>query len=83
MEYWVDRDPLIRVETLLRNEQIVDDGLLEVYERDAERVATVIRDRMADEDRLDPASLFTDVHAEVPPVLERQRYELAEESREI
>ena len=81
--YWVERDPLIRMETLLRNEQIVDDGLLEVYERDAERVATVVRDRMAGEDRLDPASLFTDVYAEVPPVLERQRSELAEELREV
>ena len=83
VEYWVERDPLIRMETLLRNEQIVDDGLLGIYERDAERVATAVRDRMAGEDRLDPASLFTDVYAEVSPVLERQRHEPAEELREV
>ena len=82
VEYWVERDPLMCMEMLLRNEQIVDDGLLGIYERDAERVATAVRDRMAGEDRLDPASLFTDVYAQVPPVLERQRHELAEELRE-
>ncbi len=54
--YWTERDPLVRLEVLLRNEQIVDDGLLEVYERDAERVVALIRERL-NEKRLDPASV--------------------------
>lgn len=56
MGYWTERDPLVRLEVLLRNEQIVDDGLLEIYERDAERVATLIHERL-NEKRLDPASV--------------------------
>ncbi|WP_026119294.1 thiamine pyrophosphate-dependent enzyme [Nocardiopsis ganjiahuensis] len=83
VEYWAERDPLARLETLLRNEQIVDDGLLGIYERDAERVATAVRDRMAVEDKLDPDSLFTDVYAAIPPALEQQRRELAEELRQV
>ncbi|WP_460747975.1 thiamine pyrophosphate-dependent enzyme [Nocardiopsis oceani] len=82
VEYWSERDPLARMEALLRNEQIVDDGLLEIYERDGQRVATAVRERMAGADRLDPDSLFTDVYAAVPESLERQRRDLAAEVAE-
>jgi 2-oxoisovalerate dehydrogenase E1 component alpha subunit len=84
VEYWAQRDPLARMEVLLRDEQVVDDGLLGTYQRDGERVASAVRERMAGADGIDPGSLFTDVYAAIPPVLEpRRRGGLAEELREV
>ena len=68
VEYWLERDPLIRMEILLRDERIVDDTLLEGYERDAERVAALVRGRPAGEDPLAPTALFSDPCSGAPAV---------------
>ncbi|MFD6950646.1 pyruvate dehydrogenase (acetyl-transferring) E1 component subunit alpha [Nocardiopsis sp. TSRI0078] len=86
--YWVERDPLLRTEALLRAEGVLGDAeetdrVLASFGADAERVAALVRERMAGEDAPDPDSLFTDVYSTVPPLLDRQRRELAAELREV
>ncbi|OLT27388.1 pyruvate dehydrogenase (acetyl-transferring) E1 component subunit alpha [Nocardiopsis sp. CNR-923] len=85
--YWVDRDPLTRMEALLRREGVLGDEeetdrILAGYDAEAEKVATAVRERMAGEDELDPASLFSDVYADVPPLLREERQTLVDGLRE-
>ncbi|WP_374224006.1 thiamine pyrophosphate-dependent dehydrogenase E1 component subunit alpha [Nocardiopsis sp. MG754419] len=72
--YRAERDPLLRSEALLRGERIVDDGVLEAYERDAARVTVAVDDRLAGEDGHEPSSSSPspDAHAEVRPMPARR-----------
>ena len=88
MEYWKERDPLIRSERLIRDEGLLGDAekterALAGFGAEADEIADTVRERLAGEDELDPRSLFTDVYATVPPLLERERATLADELREV
>ncbi|RCV47554.1 thiamine pyrophosphate-dependent enzyme [Marinitenerispora sediminis] len=80
--YWRDRDPLSRLETLLRAEGAAGDADLERFAAEGERVAADVRRRLAEDDHLDPDDLFAHVYAGIPPALARQRADLRDELRE-
>lgn len=75
--YWAERDPLDRLEALLRAEGAVDDAAMERFAAEGERLAARVRERMAAEDDLSPGELFEHVYASVPEHLRRQREELS------
>lgn len=88
VEYWAARDPLTRMEALIREEGILGteestNEALAAFDTEAERIASTVRERMAGEDGLTPESLFTDVYTTVPPMLEQQRRALADELRGV
>ncbi|GAB6878923.1 pyruvate dehydrogenase (acetyl-transferring) E1 component subunit alpha [Halorubrum gandharaense] len=75
VEQWRALDPLDRMETFLRETGRIDDAGVEAIQAEAE--ATVAAAIEAAEDlTADPADLFTDAYAELPPELRRQRDEL-------
>jgi pyruvate dehydrogenase E1 component alpha subunit len=79
---WVERDPLVRLETYL-----TDRGLLDQPRRDdiaaaAERFARTVRDALSADVVPDPASLFTHVYEHPTALLEQEARWLAEEGEE-
>ncbi|MFW5419459.1 pyruvate dehydrogenase (acetyl-transferring) E1 component subunit alpha [Nocardiopsis sp. CNT-189] len=80
--YWAERDPLDRLEALLRSEGAVDDAAMERFAAEGERLAARVRERMAAEDDLSPGDLFEHVYASVPEHLRRQREDLSAASGE-
>lgn len=82
MDHWLARDPLSRMERLLREEGALGDAeeterSLASFEIAAERVAATVRERMANQEALAAGSLFTDVRKKVSPVPEHRRGEPA------
>jgi len=85
-ERWRERDPITRLEALLREECLLGDPweterALAGFAAEAEGTASVVR--MALEDGLGADALFRDAYSTIPPLLERRRRELADELREV
>lgn len=81
--YWTRRDPLTRLENLLRSEDRLDEATVKLVEEEAERVAESVRGRVGTEDHLDPDSLFRHVYATPPPHLREQAQALRQELSEV
>ncbi|TQN31209.1 pyruvate dehydrogenase E1 component alpha subunit [Haloactinospora alba] len=79
---WAERDPVQRLETLLRAEGLLDDGEMERIEAQAEQVASRVRERVATDGRPTPSELFSHVYGSAPALLARQRQELLGEIQE-
>ena len=70
---WRTADPLVRAETYLREQGVVDDAFVETVRADAEaELAEAIADVGAAEP-VDPDDLFDHVYASCPPALDVQR----------
>ncbi len=83
VDEWVQRDPLKRMRTYLRNEGGLTDELESEYTADAEAVAQSLRDAMGQQADINPLELFDHVYTVQTPQLAEQRAQLAEElSRE-
>nr|WP_236700412.1 thiamine pyrophosphate-dependent enzyme [Allosalinactinospora lopnorensis] len=97
VEYWKERDPVARLEALLRAEGRLDDAELDRVAAEAERLATDLRERLSGErsprgtrdagrrggPALSPDDLFTHVYAAAPPMLAQQRQALLDELRGV
>lgn len=71
VDYWLARDPLSRMERLLREEGALGDTeaterSLAAFETDAEKIAATIREHMAGQSAPAVGSLFTDTRETVP-----------------
>lgn len=77
--HWQERDPLTRLEALLRSEGALDDAAMAGFEKEAESVAAAVRERYSGEDEGAPEEMFAHVYHAVPEQLERQRRELLAE----
>ena len=80
---WLERDPIARLETYLKDNGLLDDAGATGLAAEAERLAEELRDRMNADVKLDPAELFAHVYARPTAALERQRAELLEELAEL
>ncbi|WP_410588046.1 pyruvate dehydrogenase (acetyl-transferring) E1 component subunit alpha [Amycolatopsis sp. lyj-23] len=76
---WREADPLKRLETHLKNENLLQDTEIEQFAADAEVFAQSVRDTLNAEPALDPLSLFDHVYAEPTRQLEAQRAALEAE----
>jgi pyruvate dehydrogenase E1 component alpha subunit len=82
VEAWRRRDPIARLEALLRAEGVVDDAGMRRIEDAAEELAARVRERLSGDPEPDPAELFAHVYAAPIAQLARQRRELLDENRE-
>ncbi len=73
VEHWLARDPVARLETLLRSWRLLDDAAVAAVRDEAEQLAASVRDAMNADVAADPDELFAHVYANVPPHLQRQR----------
>ncbi|GAA3756612.1 pyruvate dehydrogenase E1 component alpha subunit [Spinactinospora alkalitolerans] len=80
--HWKERDPVTRLEALLRAEGRLDDAEMDRIGAEAERLASDVRERLSGEDALDPDDLFAHVFATLPASLAEQRQALHDELRE-
>ncbi len=81
---WQDRDPLLRLETYLRERDLLTDDDLAAYAERAEAVAAHIRDGLNRDVEPRPDDLFDFVYASRTPQLEEQAALLADElAREV
>ncbi|MGW4063908.1 pyruvate dehydrogenase (acetyl-transferring) E1 component subunit alpha [Amycolatopsis sp. NPDC004747] len=76
---WREADPLKRLETHLKNENLLQDTEIERFAADAEVFARSVRDTLNAEPELDPLSLFDHVYAQPTRQLEAQRATLEAE----
>jgi 2-oxoisovalerate dehydrogenase E1 component alpha subunit len=76
---WVERDPLIRLETYLRNNDLLTDEQATAYVEAAEAVAAHTRDGLNTDVAPRPDDLFDYVYASRTPQLEEQAALLADE----
>lgn len=76
---WREADPLKRLETYLKTENLLQDNEIERFVADAEVFAQSVRDTLNAEPELDPLSLFDHVYAEPTRQLRRQRAALEAE----
>lgn len=76
---WREADPLKRLETHLKNENLLQDTEIEKFAADAEVFARSVRDTLNAEPELDPLSLFDHVYAQPTRQLEAQRATLEAE----
>jgi pyruvate dehydrogenase E1 component alpha subunit len=80
---WVERDPITRLTTHLRERGLVGDEELAGFTAEAERVAAHLRDGLNRDVEPDPADLFAHVYATPTPQLREQAALIADElSRE-
>ena len=78
VEEWKAKDPIPRLETYLREQEILDDERVAEIESEVEdRVADAIEAAEA-EPRPDPEEMFEHAYAELPPQLRQQRDEFLE-----
>lgn len=87
VDHWLARDPLSRMERLLREEDALGcaegtERSLTAFETDAEKVAATIREHMANQETLSASSLFTDVQGTVPAAPKHRPRNLAVGLRE-
>ncbi|MUL42837.1 pyruvate dehydrogenase (acetyl-transferring) E1 component subunit alpha [Streptomonospora sp. PA3] len=73
VEHWRRRDPLARLEALLRSEDRIDDARMAEFGARADRLAESVRERLARPPRRAADELFAHVYAEPTPQLRRQR----------
>ncbi|MEU8234203.1 pyruvate dehydrogenase (acetyl-transferring) E1 component subunit alpha [Actinoplanes sp. NPDC048967] len=76
---WVERDPITRLETHLRERHLLDDAQLADITAEAEKVATHLRDGLNRDVEPDPAMLFDHVYASPTPQLTEQAALVADE----
>ncbi len=76
---WLARDPIDRLERHLTSRGLLDQAARQSVADEAEAFAASLRDRMNDDPKLDPASLFEHVYATPTPALRAQAAALAEE----
>ena len=80
---WVERDPITRLRTHLRDRGLLSDERLAGFAAEAERVAAHLRDGLNRDVEPDPADLFAHVYATPTPQLREQAALVADElSRE-
>jgi pyruvate dehydrogenase E1 component alpha subunit len=79
VQRWLARDPLARLETYLREHDLLDDERAAAVQAEAEEFAASVRERMNRDDELDPAELFEHVYARPTAQLVAQRRELLAE----
>jgi pyruvate dehydrogenase E1 component alpha subunit len=79
VRFWLERDPLQRLETYLRASGELDDAQVAVVAADAEAAAADLRERMNADVVHDPAELFAHVYAEPTAALLRQQADLIAE----
>jgi pyruvate dehydrogenase E1 component alpha subunit len=79
LEPWHARDPISRLETLLRAEGALDDAAVSAAAADAERDATAMREQLSADVHVDPEDLFRHVYATPTPQLLEQAATLREE----
>ena len=73
VEAWLDRDPLRRLETYLRERGTVDDADLARFGTEAEQLAADVRAAMSSDMIADPSDLFAHVYAQPTAALTAQR----------
>jgi pyruvate dehydrogenase E1 component alpha subunit len=73
VEGWLDRDPLRRLETYLRDRGLVDDADLARFGTEAEQLAADVRAAMNRDMAMDSSDLFAQVYAGPTPALAAQR----------
>ncbi|KDN20588.1 pyruvate dehydrogenase (acetyl-transferring) E1 component subunit alpha [Amycolatopsis rifamycinica] len=76
---WREADPLKRLETFLKGQNLLRDTEIERFAADAEVFAQSVRDTLNAEPELDPLSLFDHVYAEPTRQLRAQRAALEAE----
>jgi 2-oxoisovalerate dehydrogenase E1 component alpha subunit len=76
---WVERDPLVRMESYLRAQGALDDEQAAAFADDAERVAAAMREGLSVDVPANPADLFAHVYATPTPQLEEQAALVADE----
>lgn len=69
---WAARDPLTRMRSYLRDQDLLDDDTEERIGAGAERIASALRDALNTDADLDPEDLFRFVTTERSPQLEEQ-----------
>jgi pyruvate dehydrogenase E1 component alpha subunit len=84
VEEWEKRDPISRFQTYLKDKGLLSDEKIEDIEG---RVQEEIKSAVERAEKLmkeftDPLQMFEHAYAELPPYLEKQREELAEEVKE-
>jgi 2-oxoisovalerate dehydrogenase E1 component alpha subunit len=77
--YWQARDPIERLERHLSARGLLTASARAVIADEAEAFAESVRERMNEDPKLDPASLFDDVYARPTAALRAQAATLAEE----
>ncbi len=73
VQAWLERDPLSRLETYLRERGLLDDADMARISGDAEHQAAAVREAMSGEPAADPAELFAHVYAQPTLALAAQR----------
>ncbi len=83
VQAWLERDPIVRLETYLTRQGLLTDEVAMAASEQAERVAARMRDGLSRDIEPDPADLFTHVYAVPTPQLVEQAALVADElSRE-
>jgi 2-oxoisovalerate dehydrogenase E1 component alpha subunit len=77
IESWKKLDPLVRYRTFLESEGAIDPAFIEQVEADAKELAASVRAGIAGAPPREILEMFDWVWGEVPPVLQRQRDEVA------
>ncbi len=78
-ERWRAHDPLVLLETELRERRLIDDAGVRAVEAAAEEMAAELRERMNADPPLDPMALFDNVYAERTSQLREQAARLRAE----
>jgi 2-oxoisovalerate dehydrogenase E1 component alpha subunit len=82
VQEWLAKDPIDRLETFLREENLLDDDGLAALRGEAEDFAAQVRARLGADPVLDPAVLFQHVYATPTAALAEQRAFLLREIAE-
>ena len=77
--YWLTRDPIERLERYLTSQGLLDAVARQAIADEAETFAASVRERMNEDPKLDPATLFDHVYATPTRALRAQAAALAEE----
>jgi 2-oxoisovalerate dehydrogenase E1 component alpha subunit len=80
--YWLARDPIVRLERHLTSRGLLDASGRQAIADEAEAFAESMRERMNEDPKLEPASLFDHVYAAPTRALRAQAAALAEELAE-
>lgn len=81
VERWQNWDPIDRLETLLRTEGRLNDAGRAEIDAAAEELASGVRERMSQSDKLDPQEIFAHTYTRAPAMLREQEANLAAELR--